>query len=336
MLMWHVVRKCLRLEITFTLVYDYEEVVVRHHTEQVILSPYQKGLSILAMKFSNPALAALPLPLVAFVQLVSHTKAASTEGLTIADGMVVELCEGSNITVANENKRLPALIVKGGASLTITGGSYKSTDGTAMYVYPGAVATVLGGMIEGGNRGDGMTVQQGVATVCDGTFQGRTGWYGVSVYWKAVVRVAGGMMIGGNNTITAGPGYGFFNDGGDATITGGTFKGGFNSTSGDQGPSLSLSSGNTSIYGGTYEGNWTCSGYSCVDVITKVYGKGLVVEGNRLMGTLCDGNPIDVNISGEPFTVHTENNCASFPMFDECGGKGGKSGKKTKGTLFRP
>jgi hypothetical protein len=67
-----------------------------------------------------------------------------------------------------------------------------------------------------------------------------------------------------------------------------------------------------------------------------VYGKDLVVEGNHLMGTLCDGNPIDVFIFGEPSTVYTENNCTSFPEFAECGGKGGKSGKKTKGTLFRP
>ena len=47
--------------------------------------------------------------------------------------MVVELCEGSNITVDNEGDRSPALSVgddssNGGASLTITGGSYKSIN----------------------------------------------------------------------------------------------------------------------------------------------------------------------------------------------------------------
>ena len=83
------------------------------------------------MKFSNAALAALPF--VAFIQLVSRTKAASTTGLTIADGMVVELCNGSSITVDNENYWSAALIVgddssNGGASLTITGGSYKSIN----------------------------------------------------------------------------------------------------------------------------------------------------------------------------------------------------------------
>jgi hypothetical protein len=158
----------------------------------------------------------------------------------------------------------------------------------------------------------------------------------VYVYLEATVHIAGGMMIGGNNPAgdKRASASGLWNEGGDVTITGGTFKGGFDSS--DQGPSLGFSCGNTSIYGGTYEGNWTYIADSFCDSITKVYGKDLVFEGNRLMGTLCDGNPIDVNISGEPFTVHTENNCASFPVFDECGGKGGKSGKKTKGTLFRP
>ena len=66
--------------------------------------------------------------------------------------MVVELCEGSNITVDNENNHSPALIVgdyssNGGASLTITGGSYKSIYSNGMQVNGGAVATVLGGMI---------------------------------------------------------------------------------------------------------------------------------------------------------------------------------------------
>jgi hypothetical protein len=103
------------------------------HTEQVILSPYQKGLSILAMKFSNAALAVLPFPFVAFTQLVSRTKAASTTGLQIVDGMVVELCKGSNITAGDVGNWTPALIVgdyssNGGASLTITGGSYVSIN----------------------------------------------------------------------------------------------------------------------------------------------------------------------------------------------------------------
>jgi hypothetical protein len=148
------------------------------------------------------------------------------------------------------------------------------------------------------------------------------------------VRIAGGMMIGGNSTV---PGYGFHNSYGDATITGGTFKGGFNSTSGDQAPSLGLRCGNTSIYGGTYKGNWTyIDNYGFCDIYTYVYGKDLVVKDNHLMGTLCDGNRINVYILGDSITLNIVNNCASFPVFDECGGKGGKSGKKTKSALFRP
>jgi hypothetical protein len=297
------------------------------------------------MKFSNAALAALQLA--AF--MVSRTKAASTTGLTIADGMVVELCEGSNITVDNEDNFLSALVVgdgssNGGASLTITGGSYKSINyGNGMEVNGGAVVTVLGGTIQGGEYGGGMAVYGAVATVCDGTIQARTN-YGLGfpgVYTvEATVRIAGGIIIGGNYTFSSGGG--FFNENGDATITGGTFKGGFSSMSGDQAPSLVLACGNTSIYGGTYEGNWTnYPDASCYDSYTdtKVYGKDLVVKDNHLVGTLCDGNTIDVNIlgySGEPITVNIVNNCASFPVFDECGGKGGKSGKKTKSSLFRP
>ena len=56
-----------------------------------------------------------------------------------------------------------------------------------MYVNGGSVATVLGGVIQGGLYGDGMFVYTGaVATVCDGTIQGGTGWYnhGVSVFTK--------------------------------------------------------------------------------------------------------------------------------------------------------
>jgi len=91
---------------------------------------------------------------------VSRTKAASTTGLTIADGMVVELCKGSNITV--DVRDTPALIVgddssNGGASLTITGGSYTSKYAPGMFVNEGAVATVLG-MIQGGKYGAGMDV----------------------------------------------------------------------------------------------------------------------------------------------------------------------------------
>ena len=76
--------------------------------------------------------------------------------------MVVELCEGSNITV---DVRDTALSVgdyssNGGASLTITGGSYnyKSIWAAAagMFVDTGAVATVLGGVIQGGKYGNGM------------------------------------------------------------------------------------------------------------------------------------------------------------------------------------
>jgi hypothetical protein len=251
--------------------------------------------------------------------------------------MVVELCEGSNITVDNY---WPALIVgdyssNGGASLTITGGSYKATYYDGMEVNYRAVATVLGGTIQGGQDGYGMSVWDGaVATVCDGTIQGG---YGGMFLYGAVATVLGGMMIGDSPS----PGYGFWNYYGDATITGGTFKGGFNSTSGDgvQAPSLVAQCGNTSIYGGTYEGNWINVPYSdCYNyyTITKVYGKDLVVKGNHLMGTLCDGKRIDVYILGDPSTVYIENNCTSFPKFDECGGKGGKSGKKTKGSLFRP
>jgi hypothetical protein len=145
-------------------------------------------------------------------------------------------------------------------------------------------------------------------------------------------------MIGGNYTLAGG--YGLAN-GGDVTITGGTFKGGFNSTSGDQAPSLALTCGNTSIYGGTYEGDWESSlFYGCDEFYTNVYGKDLVLKDNHLVGTLCDGNRIDVYIprySGlEPGPISIENNCTSFPKFDECGGKGGKSGKKTKSSLFRP
>ena len=107
-----------------------------------------------------------------------------------------------------------------------------------------------------------------------------------------------------------------------------------------------FSCGNTSIYGGTYEGNWINYNYLACHhgsyTYTKVYGKDLVVKDNHLVGTLCDGNTIDVNILGwenaslEPSTVTIVNNCASFPEFVECGGKGGKSGKKTKSSLFRP
>jgi hypothetical protein len=295
------------------------------------------------MKFSNAALAALPSVAFTFIQLVSRTKAASTTRLQIADGMVVELCEGSNITVDNEDDWSPALSVgdyssNGGASLTITGGSYKSIYNDGMAVNGGAVATVLGGMI-GSQYGRGMAVWEGaVATVCDGMIQG--GLYDGMFVYGAVATVLGGMMIGGTS-----PASGFWNSYGDATITGGTFKGGFDSTSGDgvQAPSLVAQCGNTSIYGGTYEGNWINVPDSLCNEFytnTKVYGKDLVVEGNHLMGTLCDGNRIDVNILGydglEPSKVTIVNNCASFPEFAECGGKGGKSGKKTKSTLFRP
>jgi hypothetical protein len=336
--------------------YAYKEVVVLHHIEQVILSPYQKGLSILAMKFSNAALAALPF--VAFTQLVSLTKAVSTTGLTIADGMVVELCEGSNITVDNDKYYSPALTVgdyssNGDASLTITGGSYKTIKkGDGMVVKGGSVATVLGGTLQGGKYGGGgMSVDsEAVATVCDGMIQGGTspdkGWYGVYANIKATVRIAGGMMIGGYEAGGIPPGGFGFQNHGDATITGGTFKGGFNSTSGYQAPSLGLRCGNTSIYGGTYEGNWSnILVKSCDEFYITVYGKDLVFKDNHLVGTLCDGNTINVYISGDGFgygsnpetgTVYTENNCTSFPKFDECGGKGGKSGKKTKSTLFRP
>ena len=235
--------------------------------------------------------------------------------------------------------------------MTITGGSYKSIYGFGMAVNEGSVATVLGGTIQGGQYGRGMSVavdveeDGAVATVCDGIIQGGTnfgwGWSGVFVEdERATVRIAGGMMIGGNNTAGA-PwlgGYGLFNlGGGDVTITGGTFKGGFYSTSDDQANSLGFSCGNTSIYGGIYEGNWAFNKGFC-DIYTKVYGKDLVLKDNHLVGTLCDGNPIDVKILilGEPITVNIENNCASFPEFEECGGKGGKSGKKTKNSLFRP
>ena len=226
--------------------------------------------------------------------------------------------------------------------------------GDGMFVREGAVATVLGGMIQGGLRGDGMHVGS-VATVCDGTIQGATGWYGQFnhggfVYDEATVRIAGGIIIGGNSTNTASasgsPGGNAFRNRGNLTITGGTFKGGFNSASGDQAPSLDLKCGNTSIYGGTYEGNWSnILVKSCDEFYITVYGKDLVFKDNHLVGTLCDGNTINVYISGDGFgygsnpetgTVYTENNCTSFPKFDECGGKGGKSGKKTKGTLFRP
>jgi hypothetical protein len=113
------------------------------------------------MKFSNAALAALPSVAFTFIQLVSRTKAASTTRLQIADGMVVELCEGSNITV--DVRDTPALIVgdfssNGGTSLTITGGSYTSKYAPGMFVNEGAVATVLGGMIQGGKYGAGMDV----------------------------------------------------------------------------------------------------------------------------------------------------------------------------------
>jgi hypothetical protein len=141
------------------------------------------------MKFSNAALAVLPLPLVTFTQLVSRTKAASTTGLQIVDGMVVELCEGSNITVDNENYYSAALIVgdessNGGASLTITGGSYEAISmwGFGMFVNEGSVATVLGGMIQGGEYGYGMVVYEGaVATVLDGMIQGGPKGYGMIV-----------------------------------------------------------------------------------------------------------------------------------------------------------
>ena len=206
-----------------------------------------------------------------------------------------------------------------------------------MYVNGGSVATVLGGTIQG-TKNYGMVVYPGsVATVCDGTIQGGESGYGMLVEGEATVRIAGGMMIGSNGTD---PYYGFHNSYGDATITGGTFKGGFNSTSGDgvQAPSLVAQCGNTSIYGGTYEGNWiNVPSSDCYKFYTnnKVYGKDLVAKGNHLMGTLCDGNRINVYILGDSITVNIENNCTSFPVFDECGGKG-KSGKKTKGTLFRP
>ena len=92
---------------------------------------------------------------------MSRTKAVSTKakGLQIfnfnVNGMVVELCEGSNITVDNEGRWLPALIVggspsNGGASLTITGGSYKSITADGMDVKGGSIATVLGGTIQAG------------------------------------------------------------------------------------------------------------------------------------------------------------------------------------------
>ena len=213
---------------------------------------------------------------------------------------------------------------------------------------------MLGGTIQGGKYGGGIVVEAGaVATVCDGTIQAGESGYGMGVWARpgavatATVRIAGGMIIGGSYATSPfiQPGTGFIISAGDATITGGTFKGGFNSTSGDQDPSLNLSCGNTSIYGGTYEGNWIKSP-ACHDSYTKVYGKDLVlvVKDNHLMvmGTLCDGNPINVNILGwenaslEPSTVTIVNNCASFPEFVECGGKGGKSGKKTKSSLFRP
>ena len=115
------------------------------------------------------------------------------------------------------------------------------------------------------------------------------------------------------------------------TITGGTFKGGFNSASGDQAPSLDLKCGNTSIYGGSYEGNWfNYDNFGFCDSSTKVYGKDLIVEDSHLMGTLCDGNLIDVYILGEPSMVYTENNCTSFPKFAECGGKGGNPERKRR------
>jgi hypothetical protein len=223
---------------------------------------------------------------------------------------------------------------------TIQGGQYRG----GMSVYSEAVVTVLGGKIQGPNYG--MQVLPGsVTTVCDGTIQGGTNGYGMSVRSRgeARVRIAGGIIIGGNSTYSyhrdQGNAFNQWNNwkySGDATITGGTFKGGFYSASGDQAPSLNIYCGNTSIYGGTYEGNWTFYDHRCdSNTKAKVYGKDLVVEDSHLMGTLCDGNLIDVYID-DPSTVYTENNCTSFPVFDECGGKGGKSGKKTKSTLFRP
>src|SRR5207249_1031391 len=108
------------------------------------------------------------------------------------------------------------------------------------------------------------------------------GQFGYGVYvLGGTVSVSGGVQIVGNTGVLV--------NGGTASIAGGSIRGG-------PGAAVLVWSGAASISGGSF--SWGYSGVIADNGGVDVFGCNLVMDGNKITGTLEDGTSIDLPTSG--------------------------------------